>query len=53
MSNQESDYSRINLKDSADDINKKIKKAIRFEPIPEKINLLENKPEAKSFNHLF
>ena len=44
---EESDYSRINLKDSADDINKKIKKAKSdSEPIPEQIKLLENKPEA-------
>ena len=44
---EESDYSRINLKDSADEINKKIKKAKSdSEPIPENIKLLENKPEA-------
>ena len=42
-----SDYSRINLKDSADEINKKIKKAKSdSETIPEEIKLLENKPEA-------
>ena len=42
-----SDYSRINLKDTADEINKKIKKAKSdSETIPEEIKLLENKPEA-------
>ena len=44
---EESDYSRVNLKDTADEINKKIKKAKSdSEPIPENIKLLENKPEA-------
>ena len=44
---EESDYSRINLKDSADEINKKIKKAKSdSEPIPDEIKLLEKKPEA-------
>ena len=44
---EESDYSRINLKDTADEINKKIKKAKSdSEPIPDSIKLLENKPEA-------
>jgi len=44
---EESDYSRINLKDTADEINKKIKKAKSdSEPIPANIKLLENKPEA-------
>ena len=44
---EESDYSRINLKDSADEINKKIKKAKSdSEPIPDDIKLLEKKPEA-------
>ena len=44
---EESDYSRINLKDNADEINRKIKKAKSdSEPIPENIKLLENKPEA-------
>ena len=44
---EESDYSRINLKDDADEINKKIKKAKSdSEAIPENIKLLENKPEA-------
>ena len=44
---EESDYSRINLSDSADEINKKIKKAKSdSEPIPDNLKLLENKPEA-------
>jgi tryptophanyl-tRNA synthetase len=44
---EESDYSRINLKDSADEINKKIKKAKSdSEPIPDNLKSLEKKPEA-------
>tara|TARA_B100001989_G_scaffold189368_1_gene138600 strand:+ start:3627 stop:4631 length:1005 start_codon:yes stop_codon:yes gene_type:complete len=44
---EESDYSRINLKDSADEINKKIKKAKSdSEPIPSDIKFLQKKPEA-------
>ena len=44
---EESDYSRINLKDSADEINKKIKKAKSdSEPIPSDLKLLQKKPEA-------
>jgi len=44
---EESDYSRINLKDTADEINKKIKKAKSdTSSIPGEIKLLENKPEA-------
>tara|TARA_B100001057_G_C22734885_1_gene905385 strand:+ start:19 stop:1023 length:1005 start_codon:yes stop_codon:yes gene_type:complete len=44
---EESDFSRINLKDSADEINKKIKKAKSdSDPIPGEIKLLANKPEA-------
>ncbi len=44
---EESDYSRINLKDTADEINKKIKKAKSdSEPIPDEIKLLQNKSEA-------
>jgi tryptophanyl-tRNA synthetase len=44
---EESDYSRINLKDTADEINKKVKKAKSdSEPIPDNIKLLEKKPEA-------
>ena len=44
---EESDYSRINLKDTADEINKKIKKAKSdSDSIPEEIKSLEKKPEA-------
>ena len=44
---EESDYSRINLTDSADEISKKIKKAKSdSEAIPDSKKLLENKPEA-------
>ena len=44
---EESDYSRINLKDSSDEIVKKIKKAKSdSEPIPDNIKSLEKKPEA-------
>ena len=44
---EESDYSRINLKDTADEISKKIKKAKSdSEPIPDNIKSLEKKPEA-------
>ena len=44
---EESDYSRINLTDSADEISKKIKKAKSdSEAIPDNKKLLENKPEA-------
>ena len=44
---EESDYSRINLKDSAEEIDKKIKKAKSdSEPIPESLKSLEKKHEA-------
>ena len=44
---EESDYSRINLQDTADEINKKIKKAKSdSDTIPEEIKSLKNKPEA-------
>jgi tryptophanyl-tRNA synthetase len=44
---EESDYSRINLRDSADDINKKIKKAKSdSESIPDNLKELEKKAEA-------
>ena len=44
---EESDYSRINLRDTADEINKKIKKAKSIhDSIPGEMKLLENKPEA-------
>ena len=51
---EESDYSRINLKDNADEINKKIKKAKSdSESIPGEIKLLENKPEALNLLTIF
>jgi len=44
---EESDYSRINLNDHADEINKKIKKAKSdSESIPDNLKSLERKPEA-------
>ena len=44
---EDSDYSRINLKDTADEISKKIKKAKSdSEPIPDNVKSLEKKPEA-------
>ena len=44
---EESDYSRINLKDSADEINKKIKKAKSdSDPIPNNLKSHQKKPEA-------
>ena len=51
---EESDYSRINLKDDADEIVKKIKKAKSdSEPIPEDLKLLEKKPEAKNLLNIY
>ena len=44
---EDSDYSRINLTDSEDDIRKKIKKAkTDSSPIPENLEDLKNRPEA-------
>ena len=54
MSKSESDYSRINLKDTADEINKKIKKAKSdSESIPGEIKSLENKPEAFNLLNIY
>ena len=51
---EDSDYSRINLKDSADEIKKKIKKAKSdSEPIPSDIKLLQNKPEALNLLNIY
>ncbi len=51
---EESDYSRINLKDSADEIIKKIKKAKSdSEPIPDNMISLEKKPEALNLLNIF
>ena len=50
----ESEYSRIDLKDTADDIVKKIKKARSdSSPIPDNINDLEKKPEALNLINIF
>ena len=51
---EESDYSRINLKDSADEINKKIKKA-KSDPdqIPDNLKDLEKKPEALNLVNIY
>ena len=51
---EESDYSRINLKDSADEIRKKIKKAKSdTEQIPEYMKNLEKKPEALNLINIY
>ena len=51
---EESDYSRINLKDSADEINKKIKKARSdTEQIPDNLKSLEKKPEALNLINIY
>ena len=51
---EESDYSRINLKDTADEILKKIKKAKSdSEEIPDNLNSLEKKPEAFNILNIY
>jgi len=51
---EESDYSRINLKDSADEIVKKIKKAKSdSESIPDDLKSLEKKPEALNLLNIY
>ena len=51
---EESDYSRINLKDNADEIIKKIKKAKSdSNQIPENIKDLEKKPEALNLINIY
>ena len=50
----ESEYSRIDLKDSADDIVKKIKKAKSdSSPIPDNLKDLEKKPEALNLINIY
>jgi len=50
----ESEYSRINLKDTADNIVKKIKKAKSdSSPIPDNISDLEKKPEALNLINIY
>ena len=51
---EESDFSRINLKDNADEIIKKIKKAKSdSEPIPANLKNLEKKPEALNLLNIY
>ena len=51
---EESDYSRINLKDNADEILKKIKKAKSDSSvIPENLSVLEKKPEALNLLNIY
>ncbi len=51
---EESDYSRINLKDTGDEIVKKIKKAKSdSEQIPDNLKSLEKKPEAFNLINIF
>ncbi len=51
---EESDYSRINLKDTPDEISKKIKKAKSdSEEIPDNLKSLEKKPEALNLINIY
>ena len=51
---EESDYSRINLKDNADEIVKKIKKAkTDSKPIPENERELKDRPEALNLINIY
>ena len=51
---EESDYSRINLKDNAEEISKKIKKAKSdSEAIPDNLESLEKKPEALNLINIY
>tara|TARA_Y100001958_G_scaffold155252_1_gene145523 strand:- start:547 stop:1551 length:1005 start_codon:yes stop_codon:yes gene_type:complete len=51
---EESDFSRINLKDSADEIIKKIKKAKSdSDQIPDNMKILEKKPEALNLINIY
>ncbi len=51
---EESDYSRINLRDSSDEISKKIKKAkTNSEQIPVSLNELEKRPEALNLINIY
>ena len=51
---EESDYSRINLKDNADEIKKKIKKAKSdSDVIPDNLKALEKKPEALNLLNIY
>lgn len=49
-----SDFSRINMTDSADDIAQKIRKArTDAEPLPDSLERLENRPEARNLIGIF
>ncbi len=51
---EDSDYSRINLKDTADEISKKVKKAKSdSEEIPDNLKILEKKPEALNLLNIY
>ena len=51
---EDSDYSRINLRDTKDEIVKKIKKAKSdSEPIPDNLISLEKKPEASNLLNIY
>tara|TARA_B100002051_G_scaffold276211_1_gene323232 strand:+ start:1527 stop:2540 length:1014 start_codon:yes stop_codon:yes gene_type:complete len=51
---EESNYSRINLSDTADEIKQKIKKAKTDSlPIPEKVDDLKNRPEALNLLNIY
>ena len=51
---EDSDYSRINLKDSADEISNKIKKAKSdTDQIPDNLKELEKKPEALNLINIY
>ncbi len=51
---EDSDYSRINLKDTADEISKKVKKAKSdSEQIPDNLKILEKKPEALNLLNIY
>ena len=51
---EESDYSRIDLQDTEDEITKKIKKAkTDSSPIPSKVDDLKNRPEALNLINIY
>ena len=50
---EESDYSRINLKDSADEIIKIKKAKSDSDPIPDNFSNLEKKPEALNLINIY
>ena len=50
---EESDYSRINLKDTKDEISKKIKKQNQIHQIPDNLKDLDTKPEALNLINIY